>query len=283
MTWEEVILWARSRPEFDTLLHDAYLAEDLSGNAKRYHESEEFNEVLHLLHRYIPQAQVVADIGAGNGVASYALAKSGYRVSAVEPDLGMHTGRGAIEQLKKQEGLQIDILEGFGESIPLEDQSMDVVFVRQALHHAAELSGFLKECYRVLKPGGLFFSLRDHVIDHPEGLVEFLSQHPMHQYYGGEHAFTEQAYKHAIKEAGLQIERIFQHYDSVINYAPENSRWLQEHQILSDDARLSQKLGLPASFSAALKMYRGYLQIRYGYRPPVSVAQGRHIAFIARR
>jgi SAM-dependent methyltransferase len=283
VTWEETILWARTQKEMKPLLHDAYLSEDVIENARRYSDSAEFLEVLQLVQHHSPKAKQIADVGAGNGVASYAFAKAGYEVFAIEPDPGIHTGRAAIQQLTEHGQPGIRIFDGSGEHIPLADQSVDVVFVRQALHHAANLRLFVTECHRILRKGGILFSLRDHVVDHPAGLQEFLQSHPLHKYYQGENAYTELEYREAIQRTGFQIELTLQHYDNVINYAPEHSAWLEEHRVLSSDHLLAAKLGSISAFPGALFLYRWYVRNRYGYRPPVSVAQGRHIAFIARK
>ena len=105
--------------------------------------------------------------------------------------------------------------------MPCASQSFDVVYIRQAVHHAAELNTFIRESARLLKPGGVLMSARDHVIYNEMDKQWFLETHPLHRFYGGENAFTEQEYRLAIEGAGLDIVLCLHHYESVINYFPE--------------------------------------------------------------
>jgi SAM-dependent methyltransferase len=43
------------------------------------------------------------------------------------------------------------------DAIPLPDQSFDVVLCTQTIEHIANFPGVLREAYRLLRPGGLFF------------------------------------------------------------------------------------------------------------------------------
>ena len=73
----------------------------------------------------------------------------------------------------------------------------DVVVARQVLHHARDLGQFCREMARLARPGGLVVTLRDHVISGPEQMQAFLDGHPLHHLYGGENAFTLDAYRSA--------------------------------------------------------------------------------------
>lgn len=42
-----------------------------------------------------------------------------------------------------------------GASLPYEDGTFDIVFSTQVLEHVAEVTAYLDECFRILKPGGL--------------------------------------------------------------------------------------------------------------------------------
>jgi SAM-dependent methyltransferase len=160
------------------------------------------------------------DLGAGRGIASYSLAKEGWSVLAVEPDSSNLVGAGAIEYLAQSESLPIKVVKEFGEKIKSEAASFDLVFARQVLHHAHDLKQLCAEVYRVLKPGGTFIAVRDHVISSQADLPTFFDVHPLHHLYGGENAFTEAQYLSAMKEAGFYVKRVIRSFDSVINYAP---------------------------------------------------------------
>ena len=85
-------------------------------------------------------------------MASAAFAMVGFWVTAVEPDLSNTVGCGAIKQLKEEFKLQnISIINSVGENIPLPGESFDIVYVRQALHHAGNLKQMLRGNIQITK------------------------------------------------------------------------------------------------------------------------------------
>ena len=222
MNWHETIEYIRTRPEYKELVEKAYFEENLPLNIERFKDSEEFLETLALLKNYAPTALSILDIGSGNGVSSISFALNGYNVVSIEPEPSNTIGAGAIRKLKEYYALRnIDIKESFAEDLCFEDNSFDIVYARQAMHHAMDLLKFVKEATKGLKSGGIFFSVRDHVLyDHEKDEKWFLESHPLQKFYGGENAYTEEEYKEAIENANLTICKVLKHYDSVINYFP---------------------------------------------------------------
>jgi methylase of polypeptide subunit release factors len=83
---DEAVRKLRADPQYRQLVDDTYLGSDLEVSARAFLGSGEFSEVCKLLSISLPNAEVL-DLGAGNGIASYALAKSGVRrVIALEPN-----------------------------------------------------------------------------------------------------------------------------------------------------------------------------------------------------
>ena len=180
------------------------LGPDVVASAHRFEATGEFAAVRALLGDRLRGASVV-DVGAGTGIASYAFARAGAaKVWAVEPDRSGEVGRGAMAKLMA--GLPIEGVDAFGEQMPLPDACADIVYTRQVLHHAHDLPALLRECARLLKPGGVFLACREHVANSEDELRRFLESHPVHQLAGGEYAFTYQQYVSAITGAG-QIGR----------------------------------------------------------------------------
>lgn len=90
-------------------------------------------------------APVVADVGAGTGIASRALRDAGARVIAVEPNAEMRALIVAEPAL--------DVRIGSAERTGLGDAAVDIVTVFQAFHWFDALRA-LDEFARILKPGG---------------------------------------------------------------------------------------------------------------------------------
>ena len=225
VSWEEAVAWLAAQPDEQELVRDCYFDSSPEAAAERYAQSDEWKAIGALLP---PSPGLALDVGAGRGIASYALAKAGWTVVAIEPDASDFVGRGAIQSIAKSKGLPIEVVEKFGERIPHESASFDLVVARQVLHHARDLKALCAEVFRVLKPRGRFIAVRDHVITSPDDLPAFLHDHPLHQLYGGEHAYQSSQYLDALRAAGFRVEQIFRSFDSVINYAPHTRESLRE-------------------------------------------------------
>jgi SAM-dependent methyltransferase len=217
MNWEEAVKQLRHNATDAQVILDNYFDEDILASAERFSNSTEFNAVMKWMP---PHAKTVLDIGAGRGIASYAFAKRNYIVSALEPDSSNDIGAGAIRYISAASGLPVHVVESFGETLPFNDCSFDVVYARQVLHHAAQLNQFCKEVFRVLKPGGVFIAVREHVISRQSDLPLFLEKHPLHKLYGGENAFTLAQYKDAISSSGMKLKKVLHPYASEVNFAP---------------------------------------------------------------
>jgi SAM-dependent methyltransferase len=218
MSIDDAVLYLRRNPRFQALVRDAYLGSDVSESAKRFTRSAEFQEVRRLVGELA--RGVILDVGAGTGIASYAFAVGGARaVYALEPNSSSLVGRGAIAVLSSD--LPVRVLDAHAESIPLKDESVDVVYARQVLHHTLDLRSALNECARVLRPGGRLLACREHVVAGEDDLRAFLASHPIEALVGGENAFPLHAYTEAIEASGLVLEGVFGPCDSLINAYPE--------------------------------------------------------------
>ena len=186
----------------------------------RYHQSSEWQAVNGLLSG-LKKGRAL-DIGAGRGIATYALAKDGWRVTALEPDPSPIVGAEAIREVARSGNGDIDVVEEFAEKIPFNDNRFDLVYGRAIMHHAKDLDGFCREVHRVLKPDGVFLFTREHVVNNKRELQLFLDAHPLHAIYQGEYAYPLKQYERALKRAGLIIRKTIFPYDSDINLFPSN-------------------------------------------------------------
>jgi ubiquinone/menaquinone biosynthesis C-methylase UbiE len=218
LTWEEAVQWLKSQPDRQDLVRACYYDDSVLEAAQRFVSSEEWQAVFDIAKAWVKGD--VLDLGAGNGISSYAFAIAGCKVKALEPNPSDIVGAGAIAKLAKESNLDIKVIQSFGESLPFPDNSFDIVYGRQVLHHADNLPKLCQEATRVLRPKGLFIATREHVISQTQDLEIFLQSHPLHQLYGGENAFLLKQYYDAISQAGLTLQASYGHYQSVINYAP---------------------------------------------------------------
>jgi SAM-dependent methyltransferase len=224
-SWEEAVLWLVSQPDQQDLVRDCYYDSPIEAVAERYWNSEEWAAV----RAFLPHCPGTAlDIGAGRGISSYALARDGWVVTALEPDPSAVVGAGAIRRLASSQRVPISVVQAVGESIPCSPSHFDLVFARQALHHANNLRSLCAEAARMLKPGGIFVAIREHVISKPSDLPRFFAVHPLHKLYGGENALLLEEYVNAIKAGGLVVDRVIRPLESPINFAPLDEKSLRK-------------------------------------------------------
>jgi SAM-dependent methyltransferase len=258
-TWEQAVASLLKDREGTALARDCYFDGTALEAGQRYWASEEWRAVRRLLPEVAGSA---LDVGAGRGIASYALARDGWRVSALEPDPSNLVGGGAIRSMAAQACFPIEVFEAFGERLPFEDGRYDLVLARQSLHHARDLGALVRELHRVLRPGGRLVAVRDHVISRRRDLARFHEVHPLHRFYGGEHAYLLREYTSAIRGAGFSLQRIIGPLESPINYAPLTRETLADGvadrlpDFLNARRIARRLLRSPAIVTVALKILR---------------------------
>lgn len=134
---------------------------------------------------------IVADLGAGTGVLSAAVAPFVSRVIVVDRSPEMLAA--ARERLSG--ALNVGFREGEVECLPLDDASVDVAVLSLVLHHVTEPSQALAEVRRVLRPGGrlVVVDMREH--DRAE-----MSEEMGHQWPG----FGSERLTRFLVESGLE-------------------------------------------------------------------------------
>lgn len=274
-SWEDAVRWLREQPNNEGIVRDAYYDDPLDASADRYWRSNEWAAVRAILGTGPGDA---LDAGAGRGIASFALAKDGFTVTALEPDTSDLVGSGAIRSLARETGLPITVEENLSERLPFADESFDVIFARAVLHHIADLPAAMCEFRRVLRPGGLFVAAREHVISNASDLPAFFDSHSLHHRYGGENAHPLIFYQDAIRGSGLSLERTIGSLDSPINYGPQLTTEVNQ--------RIAAQL-VPISPLRQLAVFMlripglGTLARRVASR--IDRRPGRHASFVARK
>ena len=273
LSWEQAVDWLRQQPEKQDLVRYCYYDDPLELSAQRFYQGEEWTAIKELLG--IDLQGKVLDVGAGRGISSYAFAKSGCQVVALEPDPSPLVGAQAIQSLVNYTQLPIEIIQEYGEGLPFVNSSFDIVYGRAVLHHAQELSQLCREAARVLKPGGILLATREHVISKQEDLPAFLESHALHHLYGGENAFLLQEYIEAIEQAGLKLKQVLGPWDSIINYAPMKKAEFQE-MILSKFPE-----GIKSNLFQKLILLKPIENLIARYLSHRSQSPGRHYSFLA--
>ncbi|NJM46315.1 MAG: methyltransferase domain-containing protein [Alkalinema sp. RU_4_3] len=244
ISYEAAVHWMREQPHYAEMIEHCYLDRDNLASAERFAASEEFGEACRLLGLRPGQPKRVLDLGCGNGIASYAFANRGCAVMAVDPDMSDDVGLMAAERLREKISRgSITIAQATAESLPFADDTFDVIYERQALHHFSDLPKGLTECARVLKPGGRFLAAREHVVTDGQQLAVFLQEHILHQLHGGENAYTVAHYQESLRNAGLTVVKTMAPMDNVINHFPVSNA--EVRQAMTDwlTARVGRRLG----------------------------------------
>jgi ubiquinone/menaquinone biosynthesis C-methylase UbiE len=105
-----------------------------------------------------PQGSVHLDVGAGEGILSYLVARRGYHSIAVELSATiLHSAtlfQSEIRGPNSSQHSSMDLWVADIYDLPLKTASVDFVTIKQVLHHLDDLDGLLQELSRVLKPNG---------------------------------------------------------------------------------------------------------------------------------
>lgn len=125
------------------------------------HEARHLRALRHLVEprmRYFGSkvtwhGKQVVDLGCGGGFMAEAITRCGARVIGVDPSPR------ALEAARRHAAalaLSIDYRLGWGEDLPVDTASADVVVCTDVLEHVGDLPRVVAEVARALRPGGAF-------------------------------------------------------------------------------------------------------------------------------
>lgn len=152
--WYTVFASRYNNPELRCMNYGYY---DETFNPQLKPEDEKERYPLQLYHHVASQAdlsdKLVLEVGSGRGGGASYIAKTLSPTRYTGIDISS-TAVGLCSSFYNQENLNFKV--GDSENIPFESSSVDIIINVESSHCYGSFSGFLKEIYRVLKPGGKF-------------------------------------------------------------------------------------------------------------------------------
>ena len=159
---------------------------------RNYCPGRSWEAIGHLALRLTP-AITIADLGAGEGLVSQLIARRAAHVWCIDNSPRMvEVGT----ELAAKNGLSnLTYKLGDIEAVPLEEGSVDLAILSQALHHAQHPQKAIDEAHRILRPGGqiLVLDLKSHTFEKARELYADV-------WLG----FKENALHHFLKKAGFE-------------------------------------------------------------------------------
>jgi len=219
--------WGWENSQLRELVFLCYKTPNFAENARRFYISGEFHEAVRILSELgkKPGKNIrVLDFGCGNGIASYSLSRIGYSVVGVDSSLGEIAGINAAKKIQGLDGVNFELVHSTGEKIDFPENSFDVIWIREALHHIKNLSDFLTEIKRILKPDGILCCLRDVVIWNENQREHFFATHPFNHITKDEGCYYLKEYLSAFEKAGLLMEKTLYPSTSIINTYPNTPK-----------------------------------------------------------
>jgi ArsR family transcriptional regulator len=175
---------------------ESYFEEVAGRLGKNYVPGRSWDAIGHFLLRLVPEI-TIADLGAGEGMISQLLAERAKKVYCIDRSKSMV--RIGLE-LAQRNGLSNLVYKlGDLESVPLEDQTVDLALMSQSLHHALHPEQALREAFRILKPKGqlIIIDLKQHQFEKARELYN-------DQWLG----FAENELYKSIKECGFKSVKV---------------------------------------------------------------------------
>lgn len=102
----------------------------------------------------LPEHPSIVDVGSAQGNFLVACASLGYTAIGVEP---WAAARALSNDVAERTGVEIRILDGSAEALPLQSNAYDIVHANSVIEHVVDVRAAFREAYRVLKPGGVFW------------------------------------------------------------------------------------------------------------------------------
>jgi SAM-dependent methyltransferase len=148
---------ARVRAYWNAHIHDLDISSHPPGSPGFFADLDAYHfEKLHHLLRLVDftawRDRRVLDVGCGAGVEVVRFARGGARVVGI--DVSEQAARLTQANVAQQQ-VTAGVAVGDGERLPFPDAAFDFVYAHGVIQYAADDAAVVRECHRVLRPGGL--------------------------------------------------------------------------------------------------------------------------------
>ncbi|PDV99809.1 class I SAM-dependent methyltransferase [Candidatus Chloroploca asiatica] len=200
----DAIAFLRSLPNGESIITENFLYEDVDLALEQFCQSQEWHNTLAELK--VKSGMKVLDYGAGRCLASAAFAKEGCQVTAIDINSSEDVGLGLLHTSRAFEPYRdrIHAVVTDGEYLPLASNTFDIVYCREALHHAFDLGKLVINLTQTLKYGGTFYAYGDHRRPWWSSDEQFRQRHPAVPFGVNEHSYLESEYVQTLRKAGLR-------------------------------------------------------------------------------
>ncbi|MFN4083460.1 MAG: class I SAM-dependent methyltransferase [Bacteroidia bacterium] len=157
--------------------------------------------------------KIIADIGCADGYGTT------YLADFAKEATGVDYSETTLKKARQKHGHKsnLSFKQGSVPPLPFNDESLDVVTSFQFIEHIHDRIGFIKEVYRVLKPGGVF------LCSTPNALMS-IARNPFH------------VHEYTFNEMENEVKNIFNNYEfkglqgnnKVNTYYEQNARWAKK-------------------------------------------------------
>jgi SAM-dependent methyltransferase len=156
------------------------------------------NDLERMLRPRAARYPVILDIGCGHGKSLLELSRRFAPERLITADADPSAPQRAAESIAHCP-TPVEWHSANAAELPLADNSVDLVFCHQTLHHIVAQADALAEFFRVLKPGGVLLMGESTSAYIRSWLIRLLFRHPMHVQR------TAQEYIGMVQRAGFEV------------------------------------------------------------------------------
>ncbi|MFH1875668.1 MAG: methyltransferase domain-containing protein [Candidatus Omnitrophota bacterium] len=167
------------------------------------------------------------ELGAGTTWATWHFAKKGYTSIALDIVKVLYRGLMSRDVYFQHKNIYYEAVLSPMESLPLQDNSIDLVFSINSLHHSCDLNVILSEVYRVLRNGGVFYLMEDGFALPFLFFEKVKAWRKRKMEHHQDHVYMFRDYKNAITKTSLTMELVLpDRFINRIGFLRNLPRWI---------------------------------------------------------